>query len=830
MSQSWQPRGTSGIAKKSGTIVAEVMRNDDPLKSGRLLVYNADSGADPSNPDNWLLARYMSPYYGIQPLQYTTQEPNLTQNYPVRESYGWWMTPPDVGVKVVIVFLNDVRSDAVWIGCLPEIGSHGAIPAQDKGDFDISVGEIKSQFSNNPDSVERPDHSTRPQYLQQGIANDNLRGTVTSSSLRESPSRVFGFNTPGSHSFVMDDGDETGSNKLFRLRSGAGNQIMMNDDSGLIHIINRDGTGWIELSPTGQIDVYGASGINLATTGNINMHADRDIKMHAGNSVQIVGEVSTKVQGSQDLMLAGNTLKATGNRNVDIYSDGGVAVRAGSDFAVNATNVVMRGTCFKWNSGGARQAQCVPLENAGNKSGYRTTVIRAPSQEPYNEHDNGSRSSETFSEPGVETTNEQSSQPTTQTNNTLLTGEEISAATEIAGAIVRTNSDVVPAPLMNSETIEQDIEQYSKQYRTMGLQLFYLSYGPAILEAVGLFLGGTEGRRIARFLNTIQEKIIEQSSENAPLNSNPPRTSIQVASLTENFIPEEFVKNSRNVEVLTQSLKKTVDIPLISEISETVNSITDVVNNVVSSPIGSTVKNVADTAGALFGANRSPVDIASNISGQAFSALQDIANSSVGNSLLGSSGLGGTGGVTRGCGSATARGSLTSGATQQPASGNRSVDGLVDTASVAELEADPAWQAKISEMERKYPGLSRDQIYRVIQGESSFNLKAKNPRGSATGFFQFVEDTANDLGYTTGQIQNMSAVEQLQVYDEYLAFYNYRGGPLGIMQAAPAYANAPGNAVIYRRGQEEYTANREAWDPNNTGVMTVDSINRYYGY
>ena len=92
---------------------------------------------------------------------------------------------------------------------------------------------------------------------------------------------------------------------------------------------------------------------------------------------------------------------------------------------------------------------------------------------------------------------------------------------------------------------------------------------------------------------------------------------------------------------------------------------------------------------------------------------------------------------------------------------NRGADSMtgsdkpLDTTSIAKLEQDPDWQRKISEMESKYPGLSRDDIYRVIQGESSFNPTVVNSAG-ATGLFQFMPTTASELGYTTSQIAQMT--------------------------------------------------------------------------
>jgi hypothetical protein len=150
-----------------------------------------------------------------------------------------------------------------------------------------------------------------------------------------------------------------------------------------------------------------------------------------------------------------------------------------------------------------------------------------------------------------------------------------------------------------------------------------------------------------------------------------------------------------------------------------------------------------------------------------------------------------------------------------------------DQTSIDELENDSAWQAKITEMEAKYPGLTRAELYDIINGESNFDPSARNPSG-ASGLFQFMPQSAAELGYNTDQIAQMSPVQQLNVYDEYLDRWNYNGdNHLGMMQAAPAYASRSGGSVIYPVGSAAHTQN-PGWRPSNGGHITVQSINDYY--
>lgn len=164
----------------------------------------------------------------------------------------------------------------------------------------------------------------------------------------------------------------------------------------------------------------------------------------------------------------------------------------------------------------------------------------------------------------------------------------------------------------------------------------------------------------------------------------------------------------------------------------------------------------------------------------------------------------------------------------QPGIGEGATPGQKEYVAPESLKNDPEFQAKLNEMKAKYPGLTDQQIYNVIGGESGFNFKAVNSQSGATGAFQFIPSTASSLGYTTAQIQGMSPAQQLGVYDKYLSTNGYKGGALGIMQAAPAYAGKPSNFEVYAQGTKAWAQNPGWRGPD--GKITVGSINRYYGY
>ena len=156
--------------------------------------------------------------------------------------------------------------------------------------------------------------------------------------------------------------------------------------------------------------------------------------------------------------------------------------------------------------------------------------------------------------------------------------------------------------------------------------------------------------------------------------------------------------------------------------------------------------------------------------------------------------------------------------------------------SQQKLEDDPEFQAKLAEMEKKYPGqgFSKQKLYNTIKGESAFDTGARNKNTNASGLFQFTQPALDDINkkfgtnHTLQGVRGMSATDQLGVYDQYLDRWNYSGSnELGVMQGAPAYANRSLSTVVYRAGSKQWEQN-PGWRPTSGGDITVADMNNYY--
>ena len=326
-------------------VIGIVKNNIDDTHAGRIDVYVADfGGVDPDDSSNWTTINYMSPFFGSTPASAGSNSTDYGTYETNPSSYGMWFSPPDIGSKVVCIFINGDSNYGYYIGgilepellqMIPAIGSSDHI-VPNKGEAEQTGGATKLPVSNlntNNKSITdsqnflneaKPIHSyAAGVYQQQGLLRDPIRGPISSSALRESPSRVgWGVSTPGrpifqggykddnvlssgsegpseslrvisrrgGHSIVMDDGDVDGKDQLIRLRTIQGHQILMSDDGQTLQIIHSNGQSYVELGTEGTVDVYAMNSVNVRTQGDLNLHADRNININAKKDLNIAAD------------------------------------------------------------------------------------------------------------------------------------------------------------------------------------------------------------------------------------------------------------------------------------------------------------------------------------------------------------------------------------------------------------------------------------------------------------------------------------------------------------------------------------------------------------
>jgi hypothetical protein len=448
-----------------GSYIGVVKNNVDSTRSGRLQVYIQHRGAaDPNNSSNWQTVVYCPPFYGTTPAGNQAGTGAFTQGNP--QSYGMWFTPPDVGTQVLILQVSG-EPMAYYVGCIPTLYATHMVPAigsvpvaeavtQNKsqagyfnGSSRLPVTEINvsdTKISQSPKFFNQPKpvHSYVAGIMfQQGLINDPIRGTIGSSSQRESPSNCYGISTPGraiylggigggntgdagidtnqlandqpaaatvigrrgGHTFVMDDGDLKGNDNLIRIRTSKGHQITMSDDGNCLYICHANGQAWIEMGQEGTLDVYTTNSVNLRSEGTINLHADKDINMFAGGNLNLKGIGSTAIQSDGELNIA-NKGKMT------LFSQGSIGIKSTGSLALDSqlgswsakAVLSLKGTVLLLNSGPGLPVRAPkgltkylqPNTEFNSSTGWvvsptgtESICTRAPTHEPYPYHNQG---------------------------------------------------------------------------------------------------------------------------------------------------------------------------------------------------------------------------------------------------------------------------------------------------------------------------------------------------------------------------------------------------------------------------------------------------------
>ena len=434
---------------KAGPFIAKVQNHLDSQFMGRLEVVlqtKSGSGNSEDEPGKAVPVDYLSPFYGITPYNGTTENEGHQFS---QKSYGFWGVPPDVGSKVLVIFAEG--GQGFWIGCIQEDYTNMMVPG---GPFTsttfnnqdntkkLPVGEYNKKnidtAKRNPTKFIKPVNEDALERLtEQGLADDEFRGTTTSSARRDLPSNVTGFSSPGpadrrggaprvrygenfaqslapqnrlgGSSLVFDDGDPTlirkgppggpdgvapeyanveageteggdptrPHNELVRLRTRTGHQILMHNTEDFIYIGNSRGTAWVELSSNGKVDIYAASDVSIHTEANMNFKADGNMYFEAGADIHMKAGANIFQSSAANIeLLAGADGKITTSANLDLSS--------GADTRSKAANTHWTAGSHKFK-GAIDQNGPAPAE--ATEAVEAVEAQRVPEHEPWFGHE-----------------------------------------------------------------------------------------------------------------------------------------------------------------------------------------------------------------------------------------------------------------------------------------------------------------------------------------------------------------------------------------------------------------------------------------------------------
>jgi hypothetical protein len=210
-----QRAASGGEPLSGGPFKAKVVGHLDPEFMGGLEVsLLKDIGNDFGNDTKTYLVKCASPFAGAT--NYSFQGQNKEDFNDSQKSYGMFFSPPDVGVTVIVIFIDGDPAEGYWIGCVYDKFSNHMVPAIANSDS-VEYGNNKSKYGpvtsmpvaevnrvanqqkngQDIDKIKKAIHPLADRLLEQGLLIDDIRGTSTSTIRRNVPANVYGILTPG---------------------------------------------------------------------------------------------------------------------------------------------------------------------------------------------------------------------------------------------------------------------------------------------------------------------------------------------------------------------------------------------------------------------------------------------------------------------------------------------------------------------------------------------------------------------------------------------------------------------------------------------------------
>lgn len=355
-----------------GPYEAMVVSHLDSKYMGSLrveLLKSSTTGNQPERTGQIITAKYMNPFYGTTPIGANSKNDDYAST---QKSYGMWFVPPDVGTRVLVIFVEGNISRAYWMGCVQDTFMNfmtpdpwaGSIYNNENQSQPLPVGEFnkktESATGTDPTKYLKPVNKDFERVLgSQGLLRDPIRGLTTSTSRREVPSKVFGISTPGpvdkranaprskvgpseakanvfssrlgGSSLIFDDGDDTLLRKGFASQSPSEYANIVKDETGgfvalpfneCVRLRTRTGHQILMHNTEDLIYIGNARGstwIELTANGKIDIFADDSISIRTSVDVNISSDRDLNFTAARDINFnAGRDYKLTVNNNSDV--------------------------------------------------------------------------------------------------------------------------------------------------------------------------------------------------------------------------------------------------------------------------------------------------------------------------------------------------------------------------------------------------------------------------------------------------------------------------------------------------------------------------------
>jgi hypothetical protein len=386
-------KGTDYALPSPGPFLAKIVNHLDPTYMGTVEVQLLhEAGNDPESEMQLHQVKYLSPFIGQTSLVHADSGEDVYNS--TQKSYGFWMIPPDIGVIVMVIFVDGDPRKGYCMGCVPDLNMNFMIPgnaatkfatAKESSAERVPVAEYNKLIHSttlDPTKIVKPATPLEKVFDQQGLILDDTRGITSSSARREVPSSVFGISTPGpidkkpgakkgpigvgnskiaqafvsrlgGSTFVMDDGDDKfirktkafeGPPEYSSIEQGETDGEKTIPHNELIRLRTRTGHQILLHNSEDLIYIGNARGttwIELTSDGKIDIYAEDSISVHTKQDLNFLADRDVNIEARRNVNIkAGKEmqLETVENYNVLVGKDGKITVASNFDLNSGANN------------------------------------------------------------------------------------------------------------------------------------------------------------------------------------------------------------------------------------------------------------------------------------------------------------------------------------------------------------------------------------------------------------------------------------------------------------------------------------------------------------
>ena len=345
----------------NGVYVARVISHLDPSFMGSIEVtLLKDQNNTPGEDAETHIVKYASPFFGYTPFEFMGMNDGTNQTIDgfndTQKSYGMWFVPPDIGVNVLVLFVNGDPAQGYWFACVPGRFINNMVPAiagstevsldaEDKKRYGntkspLPVAEINKRLNGekqeiNPEKIKKVVHPIADRFLEQGLLEDDVRGVVTSSARREAPSMVFGISTPGpvdrrTNAKKAKVGKNDSKSEPVPVSRLGGTQIVMDDGDDRYHREKTAAEG-----PMKYVDLLDQKEQKKSNIGEATIPYGEYFRIRTRTGHQLL------MHNSEDLIYIGNArgttwIELTSNGKIDIYAEDSISLHTQNDLNIRA--------------------------------------------------------------------------------------------------------------------------------------------------------------------------------------------------------------------------------------------------------------------------------------------------------------------------------------------------------------------------------------------------------------------------------------------------------------------------------------------------------------